>query len=263
MLRRVMALAREAGEAILAYYEGEIEAQPKSDGSPLTLADRAAHRIISDGLAALDPAIPVVSEEGLVPEYAVRKDWHRFWLVDPLDGSKEFIKHNGEFTVNIALIEHAEPVMGVIFAPALDLMYYAAKGGGAWKQEDGASPKRIFSSDPERTVPLTIVESRSHPSPALEDYLSTLHIARRLEVGSSLKFCWLAEGKADVYPRLGPTMEWDVAAGDCIYRNAARKGQNPSPLTYNKPNLRNDRFVVGLPRCGENSTDVAEAPTEP
>lgn len=167
--------------------------------------------------------------------------------MDPLDGTKEFIHRNGEFTVNVALIESGEPVLGVVYAPALDLLYLAGKGLGAWKAEGGGTAVRIQS--PARGAgrrPLVVVESRSHPSAELERYLSTLQVARRVQAGSSLKFCWVAEGKADIYPRLGRTMEWDVAAGDCVWRNASREGQNPSPLTYNTPELSHDRFVIGL-----------------
>lgn len=230
---------------ILVHYQTQTEARAKADGSPITLADHAAEKVIADGLAALDPATPVISEEGSLPEYATRQSWRRFWLVDPLDGTKEFLKRNGEFTVNIALIEDGEPVLGVVHAPALDLLYRAAKGEGSWKEEAAREPERIFSSQPLPDAPLTVVESRSHPSPELESYLQSIRVGKRVAVGSSLKFCWVAEGKADLYPRLGPTMEWDVAAGDCIYRNAARSGQNRSQLSYNKPDLRNQGFVLG------------------
>lgn len=240
-----MELARQAGAAILAHYRGHTEVGAKGDGSPITLADHAAERIIAEGLAGLDSGTPVVSEEGAVPDWAVRQHWRRFWLVDPLDGTKEFIHRNGEFTVNIGLIEDGEPVLGVVYAPALDVLYGAAKGSGAWKEEAGGPRERIFSHSPAPDAALTIVESRSHPSGELEEFLRSIRVGRRVSIGSSLKFCWVAEGKADLYPRLGPTMEWDVAAGDCIYRNAARDGQNPSPLTYNKPDLRNQGFVLG------------------
>ena len=245
ILTSIAKLARQAGAAILVHYRAQIEARAKDDGSPITLADETAERIIAEGLAGLDPGTPVLSEEGCVPEYDVRKHWRRFWLVDPLDGTKEFIQRNGEFTVNIGLIEDGEPILGVVYAPALDLLYRAAKGSGAWKEEASLPPERIFSRAPAPDAALTIVESRSHPSRELESYLQTLRVGRRVAVGSSLKFCWVAEGKADIYPRLGPTMEWDVAAGDCIYRNAARTGQNRSPLAYNKPDLRNEHFVLG------------------
>jgi 3'(2'), 5'-bisphosphate nucleotidase len=243
----VIALAREAGRATMTYYDdASTTVREKDDKSPVTLADEVAHGILVEGLRRLDPETPVVSEEAAADSWESRRDWRRFWLVDPLDGTKEFIKRRAEFTVNIALIDDGEPVFGVVLAPALDLLYWAAKGEGAWREEKGGRPERIYSTTPEPGTPLTIVESLSHPSPELEEYLKTIPVARRVKAGSSLKFCWVAEGRADVYPRLGPTMEWDVAAGDCIYRQSGRAGERPSPLTYNKPDLRNPSFVIGL-----------------
>ena len=244
----VAELAREAGRATMTYYGDENGAgvRAKADDSPVTLADEAAHRILVDGLGRLDPETPVVSEESQAEGYEARRGWRRFWLVDPLDGTKEFIKRRAEFTVNVALIENGEPVFGVVLAPALDLLYWAVKGQGAWREEKSAAAERIYSTAPAPGTPLTVVESLSHPSPELEEYLKTIPVARRVKAGSSLKFCWVAEGRADVYPRLGPTMEWDVAAGDCVYRQSGREGERPSPLTYNKPDLRNPSFVIGL-----------------
>jgi 3'(2'), 5'-bisphosphate nucleotidase len=244
----VVDLVREAGRATMVYYDGTVAAdvREKDDRSPVTLADEVAHRILLDGLRRLDPATPVVSEEAEAAAFETRRGWRRFWLVDPLDGTKEFIKRRAEFTVNVALIENGEPVFGVVEAPALDLLYWAVKGGGAWREEKGGPAERIYSSAPASGTPLTVVESLSHPSPELEEYLKTIPVARRVKAGSSLKFCWVAEGRADLYPRLGPTMEWDVAAGDCVYRQSGREGERPSPLTYNKPDLRNSSFVIGL-----------------
>jgi 3'(2'), 5'-bisphosphate nucleotidase len=243
----VTRLAREAGRATMTYYDGGIPAgvRLKEDSSPVTLADEEAHEILLDGLHRLDPGTPVISEEAEAPPYAARRTWRRFWLVDPLDGTKEFIKRRAEFTVNVALIEDGQPVLGVVLAPALDLLYWAVKGSGSWRQEKGETPKRIYSSAPADGAPLTVVESLSHPSPELEEYLKKLPVARRVKAGSSLKFCWVADGRADIYPRMGPTMEWDVAAGDCIYRQSGRNGERPSPLRYNKPELRNPSFVIG------------------
>jgi 3'(2'), 5'-bisphosphate nucleotidase len=244
----VIELAREAGRATMMYYDGAADAgvREKDDRSPVTLADEVAHGILVEGLRRLDPATPVVSEEAAAAEFEARRGWRRFWLVDPLDGTKEFIKRRAEFTVNVGLIESGEPVFGVVLAPALDLLYWAVKGEGAWREAKGAAPERIYSTEPAPGVPLTVVESLSHPSPELEEYLKTIPVARRVKAGSSLKFCWVAEGRADVYPRLGPTMEWDVAAGDCVFRQSGRNGERPSPLTYNKPDLRNPSFVIGL-----------------
>jgi 3'(2'), 5'-bisphosphate nucleotidase len=244
----VIALAREAGRATMQYYDGAADAavREKDDRSPVTLADEVAHGILVDGLRRLDPDTPVVSEEAAADDFEARRAWRRFWLVDPLDGTKEFIKRRAEFTVNVGLIEGGEPVFGVVLAPALDLLYWAAKGEGAWREVKGGPPERIYSAKPAPGAPLTVVESLSHPSAELEEYLKTIPVARRVKAGSSLKFCWVAEGRADVYPRLGPTMEWDVAAGDCVFRQSGRDGERPSPLTYNKPDLRNPSFVIGL-----------------
>jgi 3'(2'), 5'-bisphosphate nucleotidase len=241
-------LAREAGRATLRYYADKApsEVRQKDDRSPVTLADEVAHGILVEGLQKLDPATPVVSEEADAAAFETRRSWRRFWLVDPLDGTKEFIKRRAEFTVNVALIEDGEPVLGVVLAPALDLLYWAVKGEGAWREDGEGAPERIYSSEPEPGAPLTVVESLSHPSAELEEYLRTIPVARRVKAGSSLKFCWVAEGKADIYPRLGPTMEWDVAAGDCVYRQSGRNGERRSPLTYNKPDLRNPSFVIGV-----------------
>jgi 3'(2'), 5'-bisphosphate nucleotidase len=244
----VISLAREAGQATMTFYDATADAgvREKDDRSPVTLADEVAHRILTDGLRRLDPGTPVVSEEAEAASFETRRGWRRFWLVDPLDGTKEFIKRRAEFTVNVALIDNGEPVFGIVLAPALDVLYWAVKGGGAWREERSESAQRIYSTTPAPGTPLTVVESLSHPSPELEQYLQTIPVARRVKAGSSLKFCWVAEGRADVYPRLGPTMEWDVAAGDCVYRQSGRNGERPSPLTYNKPDLRNSSFVIGL-----------------
>jgi 3'(2'), 5'-bisphosphate nucleotidase len=243
----IVELAREAGRAIMLHYGRATEAEEKADRSPITLADRAAHSILVDGLHRLDPSTPVISEEGSLAPMEERRGWRRFWLVDPLDGTKEFIKRRDEFTVNVALIENGEPVLGVVLAPALDLLYWAVKGEGAWRQQGTESAERIVSRSAAPGTPLVVVESLSHPSPELEEYLATVPVARRVKAGSSLKFCWVADGRADLYPRLGPTMEWDVAAGDCVYRQSGKDGERSSPLTYNKPDLRNTSFVIGLP----------------
>jgi 3'(2'), 5'-bisphosphate nucleotidase len=243
----VVDLTYQAGLATMAYYgDAAGEVREKSDQSPLTLADETAHGILVQGLRSLDSATPVVSEEGEIAPFETRRDWRRFWLVDPLDGTKEFIKRRAEFTVNVALIEDGEPVFGVVLAPALELLYWAVKGGGAWREEKRGPAQRIYSTAPAPGTPLVVVESLSHPSAELEEYLRTIPVAQRVKAGSSLKFCWVAEGRADIYPRLGPTMEWDVAAGDCVYRQSGRNGERSSPLRYNKPDLRNSNFVIGL-----------------
>jgi 3'(2'), 5'-bisphosphate nucleotidase len=244
----VIDLARQAGRATMPYYHGTLaaEVREKDNRTPVTLADEVAHDILVEGLRQIDPGTPVISEEAEVASFDRRRAWRRFWLVDPLDGTKEFIKRRAEFTVNVALIEDGEPVLGVVLAPALDLLYWAVKGEGAWREQNGGPAERIYSSPASPGTPLTVVESLSHPSPELEEYLQTIAVGQRVKAGSSLKFCWVAEGRADIYPRLGPTMEWDVAAGDCVYRQSGRDGERPSPLTYNKPDLRNPSFVIGL-----------------
>lgn len=248
-LDQVIAIAIEAGNRILKHrvdFQLREKGDHDHDTSPVTDADLAANQYITEQLPTLDPQIPIISEETKSADYQTRKHWRRFWVVDPLDGTKEFVKGSDEFTVNIALVDEQEPVVGVIHRPATDLLYYAEKGRGSWKREAGKPAVQIFSSVPDLSNGLTIVESASHPSQELEDYLKDLPVRHRISAGSSLKFCAVAEGRADIYPRMGPTMEWDVAAGDCIYRNSGRTGQRRTSFTYNKPSLKNDNFVVGF-----------------
>ena len=249
-LEQLVSLAQAAGTAAMVHYTPDIAVTYKQDSSPVTAADQAAHGIIVRELSRWDPDIPVVSEEAALPDYDERRGWRRFWLVDPLDGTKEFIARNGEFTVNIALIEGTEPVMGVVLAPALADVYFAGKGVGAWKRTaDGVTVRLRTTAG--GTGPTRIVESRSHPSARLEEYIARLGPVERIQVGSSLKFCRVAEGSADLYPRFGRTMEWDVAAGDCVYRHSSADGrERPSPLTYNQPTLSSAEFVIGTRRDG-------------
>ena len=243
---RLAGIAAEAGRAILERYHEGVAVALKGDQTPVTAADHAAHRLIADRLGAWDPAVPLISEEGEVADAAIRRGWRRFWLVDPLDGTREFLSRNGEFTVNIALIEEGVPVLGAVCAPALDLLYYAARGLGSWKREGNGPPVRLVSRPPRPGEALRVTESRSHPSRELEAFLATVPVAERVPMGSSLKFCLVAEGRADVYPRFGPTMEWDVAAGDCVFRYSGASRERRSPLGYNSPTLRNEGFVIGL-----------------
>ena len=245
-LVRIAAIAAEAGQAALKHYHAGVAVELKQDRTPVTAADRAAHAIIVQALTDWDSTIPIVSEEGQIPGDDVRRGWECLWLVDPLDGTKEFLQHNGEFTVNIALIERNVPVLGAVYAPALDLLYYGGRGLGSWKRSGRGAPARIVSRPPLPGHALRVVESRSHPSTEMERFLATLPVAERVPVGSSLKFCWLAEGKADCYPRFGTTMEWDVAAGDCVFRYSGERRERRSPLRYNQPGLRNTGFVIGL-----------------
>ncbi len=243
------ALARRAGAAILeVYHRPDFGIESKADDSPLTAADRKSHAVIDAGLRELDPAIPVLSEEGRDIPYAERRQWRRFWLVDPLDGTKEFIKRNGEFTVNIALIEDGRPVLGVIYAPALDLLYFGARGAGGWRQDAAGDVQTLGVRAPEADAGHAVVKSRSHPSGALAEYLEGVQVAESVPVGSSLKFCVVAEGRATLYPRFGPTMEWDTAAGQAIVEAAGGRvvtARDPEvPLRYNKEDLHNDFFIV-------------------
>jgi 3'(2'), 5'-bisphosphate nucleotidase len=244
-LARIAQIASGAGVEIMRVYGTAVETSRKADASPLTAADLAAHRHIDAELRAWDRTIPVISEESAAATADVRSRWDRWWLVDPLDGTKEFLAGNGEFTVNIALMAAGEPVLGVVHAPALDLTYAAGRGLGAWRHEGGRPALRILSTRWRAGRPARIVESRSHPSRELEAFLDTIAVAERIAVGSSLKFCRVAEGAADLYPRFGPMREWDVAAGDCIYRNSAVVGERISPLVYNTPDLRVPGFVLG------------------
>jgi 3'(2'), 5'-bisphosphate nucleotidase len=244
-LTRLVDIATVAGAAIMSHY-GQTGARLKADGSPVTEADLEAHHIICDALALWDPSVPVVSEESGVPPWAERETWRRFWLVDPLDGTKEFLKGNGEFTVNIALIDDGRPVMGVVVAPALGRTYSAGSGLGSWRRSGDGPAERLQTTPPDPVRPLRVVGSRSHGSDADLALLGDARVSARVFMGSSMKFCCLADGTADVYPRSGPIMEWDVAAGDCVFRYAGAPEPRFSPLRYNGLDMRLVGFVVGL-----------------
>ena len=239
-------LARKAGEAIMEYYKTDQAVDFKDDNSPVTAADMAAHMIIMQGLKEKYGDIPCISEEGDMPLYNERKEWKYFWLVDPLDGTKEFIGRKGDFTVNIALINGDSPEIGVIYVPAKGLLYYATKDGGAWKAEGSGDASRISVRKTTSSDGLTIVGSRLHSSKEEEQYVSKLKVKEKKTYGSSLKFCAVAEGSADIYPRFNPTMEWDTAAGQCIVEIAGGTVVDTSGrrLTYNKPSLKNGNFIV-------------------
>ena len=246
LVTEVVDIAVKAGEAIMAVYDsGEFNVELKGDDSPLTRADIAANDIIVQGLAQLTPDIPILSEESKQTPYEERKGWTKFWLVDPLDGTKEFIKRNGEFTVNIALIDNSDPMLGVVYAPVLKRIYSAAKGHGAFVQEDKQAKKTIkvaaYNNDR-----LKVVASRSHAEPDLQGFLDNLGEYDVISMGSSLKLCLIAEGKAHLYPRLGPTMEWDTAAAHAIVNVAGGQVTDLSAksLRYNKENLLNPYFMV-------------------
>lgn len=217
LLPPVAALARRAGEAILAIYEQDFSVDHKSDASPVTAADVAAHHLILDGLTALTPDVPVLSEEGVIRPAAERARWGRYWLVDPLDGTREFIAKNGQFTVNIALIESHRPVLGVVFAPALDMLYAAAEGIAAWREQAGTRATLRTRAWPQKPV---LMLSRSHPDPEAEARLARLAPYDAEQAGSSLKFCRIAEGLADAYPKFANIRFWDTAAAQCVLEQA-------------------------------------------
>lgn len=250
-LDAVIPLARKAGTKIMEIYERpDFDVQSKGDDSPLTAADLAAHHTIVDGLAALTPDVPVLSEESAGIDFATRSSWRTYWLVDPLDGTKEFIKRNGEFTVNIALIHDHEPVLGVVYAPVLDTTYAAARGKGAKIQRKGGDFEAIHVVKTE-SRPIRVVGSRSHAGDLLGAFLDNLDADfgghEMVSMGSSLKLCLVAEGAADLYPRLGPTSEWDTAAAHAVVAEAGGTvtDLSLSPLRYNtKESLLNPYFLV-------------------
>lgn len=242
-IEQINRLALKAGKAVMEVYDDPREPEFKSDGSPLTVADKLSHDIIAKGLKSLYPDIPLISEEGEQVTYDTRKEWQYFWLVDPLDGTKEFLKRNGEFTVNIAFIESRKAVAGAIYVPASDVLYYANQDG-AFKKKGSGAPERI-QVDSARKSDLTAARSRSHTSEEENRFLSQFPIARTISAGSSLKFCLIAEGKAHIYYRHGPTMEWDTAAGQAIVEMAGGTVQcQGTSLTYDKESLRNGSFVA-------------------
>ncbi|MGD9970974.1 MAG: 3'(2'),5'-bisphosphate nucleotidase CysQ [Sulfuricurvum sp.] len=246
-LNAIIAIAQKAGEAMMEIYAKDFSVEYKDDKSPLTEADKKANEIIVEGLNALSVQLPILSEEGKMIPYEERKGWNYFWMVDPLDGTKEFIKKNDEFTVNIALIHQNTPILGVVYAPALNEMYAAKQGEGAYK--NGESLPLQVNETPQQL--LRVVASKSHLSAETQEYIDGLaKTTERIECvskGSSLKLCMVAEGSADVYPRLAPTMEWDTAAADAIVREAQKMSyehQQETPLQYNKENLLNPWFIV-------------------
>ena len=247
LLQSVVALTRVAGAAILNICKaddfGEIR---KADDSPLTRADMASHHAIIAGLQKIDPLCPVLSEEAADIPYEARRHWARFWLVDPLDGTKEFIKRNGEFTVNIALIESGQPVLGVVYAPATGVCYFAAAGVGAFVQRGDSTAQPIKGHEPVPHSSLRVVASRSHSDERTAALLRALGECQCVSMGSSLKLCLVAEGVADFYPRLGPTMEWDTAAAHAVVAAAGGVVCDSAgkQIHYNKADLHNPEFLV-------------------
>lgn len=271
VLRAIQA-AIAAGNAILEVYRSDFSVEYKSDKSPLTIADRKSHEIIMNALKGSN--VPILSEEGKDTPYEQRKNWKHFWMIDPLDGTKEFIKRNGEFTVNIALVEESRPILGVIFVPDRNTLYFGASSFGAYKLENKALIDLLApptaSDEAENNLlhkimtysarlptmgaaqsSLTIVGSRSHRNAELDAFVEEKRKefgdVEFISAGSSLKICLVAEGKADLYPRLGPTMEWDTAAGHAIAQSAGatiRQYNTQQPLIYNKEDLHNPWFIV-------------------
>ncbi len=253
MIDRIRDIAEAAGERILEFYGRELPVEVKADDSPLTQADRASHTAIAEALAEAFPEIPVLSEESAPEDVSERRSWSRFWVVDPMDGTKEFIKQTGQFTVNIALVEEGadgpEPVLGVVHVPVQKLTYFAERGKGAFKQNRSGEPRpiRVRRADPER---LTVVASRDHAGPEVAAILANMTNdgveVESASMGSSLKFCLVAEGAADYYPRTVPTMEWDTAAAQCVVEAAGGRVTtlDSERLRYNKESLRNPSIMT-------------------
>ena len=246
LLNQILKIAEDAGMGILEIYEQAPQSTMiKADESPLTQADLASDLIIKNGIEALSLGLPILSEESTQLPHETRAHWKRFWLIDPLDGTKEFIKRNGEFTVNIALIENGVPVLGVVYAPVLGTFYYAARGLGAWYRNQHSDAKQIHVEALKSSLH-KIVLSRSHADAQTLQLLEKIGAHQAISMGSSLKMCLVASGEANFYPRLGPTMEWDTAAAHAVVNEAGGiicdiTGQ---PLTYNKVDLHNPEFLV-------------------
>src|SRR5699024_26320 len=245
-LSAVCRIARDAGQATLPIYHSDFEVQTKADDSPLTQADLAAHDVIARRLAELTPDWPLLSEEGHAIPYATRRQWQRYWLIDPLDGTREFVKKNDQFTVNIALIERQRPILGAVYAPALERLWSGAKDLGASRQIGAQEPQALHTQATDRAR-IRVLVSRSHRTPEVEALLERLPDYEPLAMGSSLKFCAIAEGNADFYPRLGPTSEWDTAAAHAVLQAAggAVVDTQGRPLRYNsQDSLLNPHFLA-------------------
>lgn len=260
----LMPIVARAGDAILRVYADAFSVVQKSDDSPLTLADLESQRVILAGLAALTPGIPVLSEESAQAPWAERRAWPQLWVVDPLDGTREFVKRNGEFTINVALVVAHEPVLGVVAAPALGVLYWGAAGIGAFRVRQGEDAAMIRVSRPQD--PLRVVGSRSHASARTDAYRRALpgHVTKG--VGSSLKFCMIAEGDADLYPRFGPTSEWDTAAGQAVLEAAGGRVTrlDGHRLRYNcRESLLNGDFVAFNDAAILPRYDATDAQTQP
>lgn len=247
LMPELLDIAKRAGVEIMEIYASvDFGMTSKVDDSPLTLADLSSHHAIVAGLTRLTPDVPILSEEAADIPYSVRGKWMRYWLVDPLDGTKEFIKRNGEFTVNIALVENGVPVMGVVYAPVLDVCYYGVRGEGAFVQRGKLPAQAITVESPATGETIKVVASRSHSDERTQELLEKLGQYECISMGSSLKLCLVAEGAAHFYPRLGPTMEWDTAAAHAVVNAAGGVVQDRDgmALAYNKIDLHNPEFFV-------------------
>lgn len=244
ILPDVIAIADAAGEAVMAIYRTDFDVEYKSDQSPLTAADLASNRIITEGLRRLTPDIPVLSEESEAADWETRRHWRRFWLIDPIDGTRDFTQRTGEFTVNIALIENGEPILGVVTAPALHEAYWGLRGEGAHKRDRGGHVHRIQVA--QAKTARRVVASKNHLNDETRAFIDSLGEHQLVQAGSSLKFCRIAEGHADIYPRLGPTCEWDTGAAQAVLMAAGGKVETleGKPLRYGKEDLLNPHFVA-------------------
>jgi 3'(2'), 5'-bisphosphate nucleotidase len=251
LVEKIVEIAKDSGEAVLEIYSRDFEVEFKDDKSPLTEADKVSNEIICENLEKLYPEIPILSEENKTVPFETRKEWVEYWCIDPIDGTKEFIKKNDEFTINIALIRNGIPVLGVVYAPAIGKIYYAEEGKGAFLNGEKLEPKRVEK--------LRVVASKSHRTPETENFISELGNCDLVSKGSSLKLCMVASGEADIYPRIAPTMEWDTAAAHAVVLEAGKETyiysenispkeylakRNLEPMRYNKENLLNPYFVV-------------------
>ena len=251
-LLEIINISVDAGEVILNYYNENVDVIYKDDESPLTKADLASHKIITDSIKKITPDIPILSEEEFI-DWKIRKKWKKYWLIDPLDGTKEFIKKNDEFTVNIALIENNRPILGVIYTPALNELFYSIKNFGSYKiltkkKLNTLKEAKRISINKKKSNKIKIVGSRSHSNPILDKWVNkNFNEFDILQKGSSLKFCLIAEGSADIYPRFGPTSEWDIAAGHIILEEAGGKLKsidNKEILYNEKENILNPEFFA-------------------
>jgi 3'(2'), 5'-bisphosphate nucleotidase len=247
LLATVAGIAEAAGRAILDVYDTDFAVDAKADESPITEADRRANEVIRKGLEALPVGRPILSEESRAVPWEVRRHWQEYWLVDPLDGTKEFIQRNGQFTVNIALVRARRPVLGVVHVPVSGLTYGGIVGNGAWREDRATGQRQAIHVARLGDGPVRVVGSRSHRGPDLDGYLERLGPHEMVPMGSSLKFCVVAEGNADVYPRLGPTSEWDTAAAEAVLTAAGGRvvASDGQPMAYNKgPDVLNPWFIA-------------------